>query len=347
MRHGKIVEAGRAREVLHNPQHPYTKGLLDALPSRSQPGQLLASSATEAAGRMDFTGLGGSAIGADPDAEFVKAVGVEKIFAPKAGFLRRLGIRAGLAKEPKPVHAVKSANVTIARGEILGLVGESGSGKSTLGRILCGIYPADAGTVTVGGQPVRSEKGKLGTRVQMIFQDPFASLDPRRTIFQSVAEGPIAHGFCTRQNAREYVNRWLRAVAFDPAMADRYPHQFSGGQRQRIAIARALALEPELIICDEAVSALDVSIQAQVIALLDSLRQRLGISFIFIAHDLGVVRDFADTVIVMKAGEIVEMGPTAQIFEAPREPYTKKLLASNLDPDPDVQAKRRAMGIYA
>jgi ATPase components of various ABC-type transport systems, contain duplicated ATPase len=326
MRHGKIVEAGRAREVLHNPQHPYTKGLLDALPSRSQPGQLLASSATEAAGRMDFTGLGGSAIGADPDAEFVKAVGVEKIFAPKAGFLRRLGIRAGLAKEPKPVHAVKSANVTIARGEILGLVGESGSGKSTLGRILCGIYPADAGTVTVGGQPVRSEKGKLGTRVQMIFQDPFASLDPRRTIFQSVAEGPIAHGFCTRQNAREYVNRWLRAVAFDPAMADRYPHQFSGGQRQRVAIARALAMQPEVIVCDEPVASLDVSIQAQVINLLMELRRNLNITMLFISHDLSVVNHLCDRVIVMRHGEIVEQGPAQQVFTAPQHPYTKMLI---------------------
>ncbi|GGA79998.1 ABC transporter permease [Nitratireductor aestuarii] len=326
MRYGKIVEAGPAREVLHNPQHPYTKGLLDALPSRSTPGQPLASAATEAAGAMDFTGLGGSAIGANADDQFVRAHGVEKIFAPRIGFLRKLGMRMGIAKEPKPVHAVKSANVTIARGEILGLVGESGSGKSTLGRILCGIYPADAGEVSVGGKPVRSASGKLGTQVQMIFQDPFASLDPRRTIFQSVAEGPIAHGFCTRANAREYVNRWLRAVAFDPAMADRYPHQFSGGQRQRIAIARALAMQPEVIICDEPVASLDVSIQAQVINLLMELRRNLNITLLFISHDLSVVNHLCDRVIVMRHGEIVEQGLAGQVFSTPRHPYTKMLL---------------------
>jgi peptide/nickel transport system ATP-binding protein len=328
MRHGKIVEAGPARQVLHNPQHPYTQGLLDALPSRSTPGKPLASAATEAAGPVDLDGLGGAAIGAAPDEAFVKAEAIEKIFAPRIGFLRGLGIRWGLLRQPGPVHAVISANLAIARGEILGLVGESGSGKSTLGRILCGIYPPTSGTVSVGGKPVRSATGKLGTHVQMIFQDPFASLDPRRTIFQSVAEGPIAHGFCTRADARDYVNRWLRAVAFDPALADRYPHQFSGGQRQRIAIARALAMQPEVIICDEPVASLDVSIQAQVINLLMELRRSLNITLLFISHDLSVVHHLCDRVVVMRHGEIVEQGPAGQVFTAPRHPYTQMLLAA-------------------
>ncbi|MCK8779633.1 ABC transporter ATP-binding protein [Rhizobium sp. NTR19] len=326
MRRGKIVEAGPAREVLHNPQHPYTQGLLDALPSRSTPGQPLASAATEAAGPVDLGNLAGAAVGAPADPEFVKAEAIDKIFSPRVGALRRLAIRWGLMKQPSPVHAVISANLTIARGEILGLVGESGSGKSTLGRILCGIYAPTSGTVSIGGKPVRSATGKLGTHVQMIFQDPFASLDPRRTIFQSVAEGPIAHGFCTRSNARGYVNRWLRAVAFDPALADRYPHQFSGGQRQRIAIARALAMQPEVIICDEPVASLDVSIQAQVINLLMDLRRNLNITLLFISHDLSVVHHLCDRVVVMRHGEIVEEGTARQVFSAPRHAYTQMLL---------------------
>jgi len=328
MRRGKIVEAGPAREVLHNPTHAYTRGLLDALPSRSKPGTLLASPATEAAGAMDFSGLHSEAMGAAPDPAFVRAEAVDKIYAPRVGAIRRFAVRAGLLREPASVHAVKSASITIARGEILGLVGESGSGKSTLGRIICGIYPPTSGTVEIGGQPVRTETGKRGTQAQMIFQDPFASLDPRRTIFQSVAEGPIAHKLCTGANARDYVNRWLRAVAFDPELADRYPHQFSGGQRQRIAIARALAMQPEIIVCDEPVASLDVSIQAQVINLLMELRRNLNITLLFISHDLSVVHHLCDRVVVMRRGEIVEQGPATRIFNAPQHAYTQMLLAA-------------------
>ena len=178
--------------------------------------------------------------------------------------------------------------------------------------------------------------------IQMVFQDPTQSLNPRMSVYHIISEGWDIHGLMPDRAARQAkVAELLEQVGLAREHAQRYPHQFSGGQRQRIAIARALALEPELIICDEAVSALDVSIQAQVIALLDGLRQRLGISFLFIAHDLGVVRDFADTVLVMNAGRIVEAGPTGQIFSAPQHPYTQKLLAANLDPDPDVQAQRR------
>ncbi|MFD1881183.1 dipeptide ABC transporter ATP-binding protein [Paracoccus pacificus] len=326
MRRGRIVEAGPARQVLTHPTHPYTQALLAALPSRSKPGQLLASDATEAAGGFDLAALGGASQNRAPDPEFVVMRGIDKVFTRPPGLLRRLGMRLGFETEPARVHAVKQASLTIARGEILGLVGESGSGKSTLGRILCGITPPTAGTVRVAGEPVMEGDHKRGTKVQMIFQDPFASLDPRRTIFQSIAEGPLAHGLCTRANARAYVEGWLRAVAFDPALANRYPHQFSGGQRQRIAIARALAMRPEVIVCDEPVASLDVSIQAQIINLLMELRRQLNLTLLFISHDLSVVHHLCDRVVVMRHGEIVETGSAEQIFKAPKQPYTRMLL---------------------
>ena len=326
MRRGKIVEEGSVDAVLRAPQHPYTQALLASLPSRSEPGKPLASAATEDAGETDFSGLGGSAIDAPADANFVLVNAVTKVFAPQVGGIHKLFIRAGLIRPPMPVQAVKATSMKIARGEILGLVGESGSGKSTVGRILCGIYEPTSGTVLVNDKPVMSDGRKIDTKMQMIFQDPFASLDPRRTIFQSVAEGPLAHGFCNRGNARDYVNRWLHAVAFDTALADRYPHQFSGGQRQRIAIARALAMQPEVIICDEPVASLDVSIQAQVINLLMDLRRKLNITLLFISHDLSVVHHLCDRVLVMRHGEVVEEGTASQIFHAPTHAYTRMLL---------------------
>lgn len=324
MRHGRIVEEGSARAVLSAPQHPYTRALLDALPSRSSPGQPLPSAAGE--GRMIASLAAGSPAARAPDPAFVTANGVSRHFAPPQGAMQRLAVRWGLRAPSQPLTAVRSADLTIARGEILGLVGESGSGKSTLGRILCGIDGPNAGTVRVGGQPVRGPAGKLGTRVQMIFQDPFASLDPRRTIFQSVAEGPLAHGLCNRASVRAHVERWLQAVAFDPALAGRYPHQFSGGQRQRVAIARALAMQPDFVICDEPVASLDVSIQAEVINLLMALRRHLGLTMLFISHDMSVVRHLCDRVMVMQHGTIVEHGAAAQIFDAPQHPYTRSLL---------------------
>ena len=325
MRLGKIVEMGSVAEVLGAPKHPYTQGLLDALPARKKPGELLTSSVTENSGPLVIEGLEAGKSGA-PNPHFVKVQDVDMIYRRPVGAMERFARRLGLAKPPQSVHAVKSASFTIARGEVLGLVGESGSGKSTIGRIICGIDSPTSGAVLIDGARIRENDRKIGTSVQMIFQDPFASLNPRRTIFQAVAEGPIAHGLCSKSNARDYVNRWLRAVAFDPDLSDRYPHQFSGGQRQRVAIARALAMQPELIVCDEPVASLDVSIQAQVINLLLTLKNSLDLTLLFISHDLSVVRHLCDRVIVMHHGKIVEEGAVAEIFEHPKQNYTAMLL---------------------
>lgn len=309
MNKGEIVETGTVREVYHDPKHPYTRKLIDAAP-----------------GKGEITLL-------DPS-------------APLLLDAKRLNKTYG------KFAALKDVSLTIARGQSLAVVGESGSGKSTLARTLLRLEQADSGQALWKGRDLISMGAKelLGVRreIQMVFQDPTQSLNPRMSVYSLIAEGWDIHKLMPDRRARRArVIELLEQVGLSAEHVDRYPHQFSGGQRQRIAIARALALEPEMIICDEAVSALDVSIQAQVIALLDDLRRRLDISFLFIAHDLGVVRDFADTVIVMKSGEIVERGPTAQIFDAPRHPYTQRLLAANLDPDPDVQAQRRNAPAHA
>jgi peptide/nickel transport system ATP-binding protein len=229
------------------------------------------------------------------------------------------------------MKAVDGVSFSIAPGEVLGLVGESGSGKSTLGRMVAGITVPTSGTIRLNGQPVMSSgrsPSKITTRIQTIFQDPFASLNGRMRIGDIIAEGPLAHRLVSRAEAPEYVRQWLAAVGLDPTFANRFPHQFSGGQRQRIAIARALAMQPDVVVCDEPVASLDVSIQAQIINLLIRLRAELDLSLVFISHDLSVVRHLCDRVAIMYQGRIVEEGGAATIYADPQHAYTKRLLAA-------------------
>ena len=243
------------------------------------------------------------------------------------------------------VHAVDGVSLDVRSGETLGVVGESGCGKSTLGRLLVRLHEPTSGSVHFGGSDIttlsRRRLRPYRREMQMIFQDPYASLNPRKRVGQILGDPFEIHGGLSREKTRTRVRELLETVGLSPDHVNRYPHEFSGGQRQRIGVARALALNPKLIVADEPVSALDVSIQAQVIELLANLRRDLGIAFIFIAHDLPVVRDFANHVMVMEKGRVVETGSVREIFERPVQPYTRRLLAAGLDPDPEVQKARR------
>jgi len=253
----------------------------------------------------------------------------------------------GLSKTYGAFTALDGASFDLMKGECLAIVGESGSGKSTLAKTLLRLEEPTAGEATYKGRNLLALSARelfaMRRDIQMVFQDPTQSLNPHMSAYELISEAWAIHReILPRDKWRARVDELLDQVGLEPQHAHRFPHQFSGGQRQRIAIARALALEPEIIICDEAVSALDVSIQAQVIALLDGLRRDLGLSYLFIAHDLPVVRDFADRVIVMQGGLIVEQGSVRQIFDNPHKAYTQNLLAASLDPNPEVQAARRA-----
>ncbi len=230
------------------------------------------------------------------------------------------------------VHAVDGVSLDIAEGEVVGLVGESGCGKSTLGRVVAGIHAASDGGVTWKGRDVSglttAERKAQTLAVQMIFQDPMSSLNPRMRVADIVGEAPAVHGLTDRAGRDAYVDGVLASVGLDPTYKRRYPHQFSGGQRARIGIARALAVKPEFLVCDESVAALDVSIQAQVLNLFMELRERLRLTYLFISHDLGVVRHIADRVVIMYLGRVVESGPTDALFAAPNHPYTQALLAN-------------------
>lgn len=259
---------------------------------------------------------------------FLTIDNVSRLFGPNLTTGEKIAARLGGKVETRSVRAVSDVTLRVRKGETLGLVGESGCGKSTLGRVIAGILPPTTGTVSIDGAPVMVKGTKITTRVQTVFQDPFASLDPRMKVGNTVAEGPIAHGLTTKFQARSYVAEWFERVGLDPDWVDRYPHQFSGGQRQRIAIARALAMQPDVLICDEPVASLDVSIQAQIINLFLDLTRDLALTTVFISHDLSVVQHVSDRVAIMYLGRIVELGPTALVFGRPAHPYTAALFGS-------------------
>ncbi|MFJ2908708.1 dipeptide ABC transporter ATP-binding protein [Streptomyces sp. NPDC087228] len=306
MQSGRAVERGPVGEVLVAPREPYTRALLAAVP------RIPAGPAVEDRGPGRSPGAGGEA-SAD-DRPLVEAADVRQVFGRG---------RSALA-------AVDGVSLSVRRGETLGIVGESGSGKTTLGRMLVGLLEPTSGQLT------------RRARVQMVFQDPVSSLNPRRSIGESVADPLRASGERDEAVIRARVRDLLKRVGLDPEQYDRYPHEFSGGQRQRVGIARALAAEPELIVCDEAVSALDVTTQAQVTALLARLQRELGLALVFIAHDLAVVRQVSDRVAVMRRGRIVEEGDVERVYGDPRDPYTKQLLAAVPALDPALVAVRRA-----
>jgi peptide/nickel transport system ATP-binding protein len=341
MRHGRAVEHGPATEVLAAPAEAYTRELLAAVPRVDAP-------RVGAVGAGDAGGAGGSG-GADESGGAAAAAAAAAGAGAGAGevVLEAVGLRREFGRGRRTVVAVDDVSLTVRRGETLGVVGESGSGKTTLGRMLVGLLEPTAGQVRYEGRP------HTGVRpaVQMVFQDPVSSLNPRRSVGESIAD-PLRARAARDRSAREArdareariqgrVRDLLERVGLDPAHYDRYPHEFSGGQRQRIGIARALAADPRVIVCDEPVSALDVTTQAQVVALLGELQRELGLALVFVAHDLAVVRQVSDRVAVMRRGRLVEYGPADQVYDAPEDPYTRQLLAAVPALDPVVAARRR------
>jgi peptide/nickel transport system ATP-binding protein len=267
--------------------------------------------------------------------------GISKRFEKRLDFAGRIARKLGARLTETTVHAVDDVSLAIASREVVGLVGESGCGKSTLGRMVSRILAPSAGERLWKGRPYEEYEASSARAerlaVQMIFQDPFASLNPRMRIVDIVGEAPVVHGLVTRAAQEEYVADMLQRVGMDAGLMRRFPHQFSGGQRSRIGIARALAVRPNFLVCDEAVAALDVSIQAQVLNLFIRLREELALTYLFISHDLGVIRHVSDRVVVMYLGRVVETAPTAELYARPNHPYTEALIAEV----PKVDARRR------
>ena len=272
-----------------------------------------------------------SAVATSAPAPLVELRGITKRFVKSLDVAAKLGQRLGADVHEEVVHAVDRVDLAVKPGEVVGLVGESGCGKSTLGRLAVGLLNPTEGErrwkgKPIGGEPPAAARA-LQLKMQMIFQDPYASLNPRMRVVDIVGEAPVVHEIIGPKQRVEYVGLMLNRVGMDPTLMRRYPHQFSGGQRARIGIARALAVKPEFLVCDESVAALDVSIQAQVLNLFIELRAALSLTYLFISHDLGVVQFIADRVVVMYLGRVVESAPSAELFAQPNHPYTRALLA--------------------
>jgi peptide/nickel transport system ATP-binding protein len=328
MYRGRVVESGPARDILQSPEHPYTKRLVAKAPSlasqrlssvraraevREQAVQTAAEIAAEVAHSDDVLGEGGS--------DIIVVENLTKVFQ----------LRGAKPWQKVDFAAVDDVSFKLRRGTTTAIVGESGSGKSTVARMVLDLLPPTSGRVLFDGQDVRDlkskrERLKLRRQMQPVFQNPYASLDPLYSIYQSIEEPLRTHDVGTRKERETRVRDLLDKVALPTTVMSRYPGELSGGQRQRVAIARALALEPEVVICDEAVSALDVLVQAQILELLNDLQAELGLSYLFITHDLAVVRQIADDVLVMQDGRVVESAPVTQVFDNPQESYTRKLL---------------------
>ena len=317
MEKGHVVESGGVDQIFNRPEHPYTQRLLGAVKRLDEPAAAKVRPSHDAA-------------------EILKVEGLELRFEKREGFFQRV---SGVTK------AVDGVSFSLRQGEALGIVGESGSGKTTVGRCIARVYDPNAGLIDYRGQDLAAmPQGQLAEarkQIRMIFQDPFAALNPRMTVKQIIAEPLIVHNIASGSELEDRVAGLLQDVGLDPGMMERYPHAFSGGQRQRIVIARAIALEPKLVIADEPTSALDVSIRTQVLDLLLRLQAERGLSFIFISHDMAVIRYFCDRVAVMYRGQIVEIGETEDIIQNPQHPYTKALLSSVPIPDPGLRGTRK------
>ena len=319
MRHGEFVETGPAEDIFYRPKHPYTQMLLEAMPRIDRP---------ERPGRVKLKSLA-------PASPVLLSVDDIKVHFP-------IKVSGTILPKYKPLRAVDGVSFTLKEGETLGVVGESGCGKSTLARGILRLLPKTAGTVVWAGRNLsdadRNELRLLRKEFQIVFQDPLASLDPRMTIGESIAE-PVRslEPHLPRAAVAERVRAIMEKVGLDPAWINRYPHEFSGGQNQRVGVARAMILSPKLIVCDEAVSALDVSIQAQIIDLILSLQAEFGMSLIFISHDLSVVRQVSHRVMVLYLGRVVELASRDAIYEDARHPYTKALISAVMVPDPKAE----------
>ncbi|QKZ18962.1 dipeptide ABC transporter ATP-binding protein [Streptomyces chartreusis] len=346
MRHGRAVEHGPVAEVLGAPARSYTRELLGAVPrvdvrrvdaprevGGAKAGPDVGVASEEAIVSVGEAASEGQAVpgGTGPGGTGPGGAGPEVVLAAT-------GLRREFGRGKRAFTAVDDVSLTVRRGETLGIVGESGSGKTTLGRMLVGLLEPTAGEVRHEGHA----RVGVDPAVQMVFQDPVSSLNPRRTVGESIADPLRARGERDEGRVRGRVRELLERVGLEGARYDRYPHEFSGGQRQRVGIARALAADPRVIVCDEPVSALDVTTQAQVVALLGELQRELGLALVFVAHDLAVVRQVSDRVAVMRRGRIVEEGPADEVYDNPQDPYTKQLLAAVPALDPRIAAQRRA-----